>query len=349
MLKVRLSSLLILSCVAATMADSVMAGQPWAWASGYPKWVKRALNDTVTNVSLHAKARYQGTPPSSDVGRSWHISSEVDVSLGAPGGQPFGQPASGIIQNVMNQIVECGNSCAASFDFDNCDSNDEGTRIDGAAEVIVAADTNKHLRTTRSTSLDCDTGQDVEDIDPPISPIIIDLDRNGFHLTGPDDSVIFDMDADGALDQLTWTKAGELDAFLALDLNRNGAIDNGSELFGNHTWLLGGKKAFHGYIGLAQHDDSRSGGNEDGIIDSSDIVFADLRLWIDEDHDGIADEVELFTLEEMGIIRLELDYREDSSRDRYGNSFRYTSRAWRAHKNTEIPVRTTDVFFVSLD
>ena len=69
----------------------------------------------------------------------------------------------------------------------------------------------------------------------PDSPIIIDVDRNGYHLTSLEDGVFFDLDADGALDFVAWTHPSSEDAFLALDRNGNGRIDNGAELFGNHT------------------------------------------------------------------------------------------------------------------
>ena len=347
-----------LSCLMAALTGSAASGSTWAWSSGYPQWIVRSLSGTHANVSLYTQARYQGSVRPIDVGRSWHINTAItSVEFNAPVGQPNGQPASGTVTSVANQVVVCGASCGASVDVLWCDDHGGGNTVNGAAEVIIAADVGTHFRTTHSKTLPCSGGDDEGGPDneleppdpPPISPIILDLDRNHFHLAGPDDSVMFDIDGNGLIDELTWTQAGQLDAFLVLDVNQNGMIDNGTELFGNNTWVLGGSKAAHGFIALAQYDANVSGGNEDGIIDSNDFIFAELRLWIDEDHDGIADDVELFTLAEKQITRLELDFREDSSRDRHGNLLTYTSRAWQTHGNTERPVRATDVFFVYLE
>ncbi len=184
----------------------------------------------------------------------------------------------------------------------------------------------------------------------PNSPIIVDLDRNGFYLTGIENSVLFDIDADGMLEEISWTRGDQLDGFLALDRNENGVIDDGRELFGNHTPLLNGGVAPHGYIALAEFDLLAQGGNGDQWIDSRDAVFSRLRLWIDFDHDGYSLESELVTLEDAGVVRLEFRYHESRRRDTFGNWFRYNSKAWmEGPGNSELPVKTSDVFFVVPD
>ena len=152
------------------------------------------------------------------------------------------------------------------------------------------------------------------------------------------------------MEELSWTDGNERDGFLVLDVNRNGRIDDGTELFGNHSWLLDGSKSPHGYRALAEYDKEEAGGNADGFIDEGDFVFVMLRVWLDEDHDGIADDVEMLTMEEAGVLKLDLDYRENRSRDPHGNRLRFNSRAWIAHDGSgSLPAKSTDVFFVVKD
>ncbi len=127
-------------------------------------------------------------------------------------------------------------------------------------------------------------------------------------------------------------------------------IDDGRELFGNHTPLLNGGVAPHGYIALAEFDLLAQGGNGDQWIDSRDAVFSLLRLWIDFDHDGYSLESELVALEDAGVVRLAFRYFESRRTDQFGNWFRYNSKAWmEGPGNSELPMRTSDVYFVGLD
>lgn len=147
------------------------------------------------------------------------------------------------------------------------------------------------------------------------------------HLTCALDGLVFDMAADGHPIQMAWTIADSGNAFLALDRNHDGKIDNGRELFGNFTaqppCADGGTDCFNGFRAWAEFDKPENGGNGDGIIDYRDLVFSHLLLWIDENHDGSSQPNELHTLPELGVFSLGLRYKELRQTDRYGNVFRY--------------------------
>ncbi len=113
-----------------------------------------------------------------------------------------------------------------------------------------------------------------------VDPLVVNFGSASASLT--DKKYQFDIDADGVEDQISFT--GEGSGFLAFDINNDGIINNGLELFGPQSG--------NGFSDLAEYDEDKN-----GWIDENDDIYNKLRIWT-KDEDG---NDQLFALGAKGI------------------------------------------------
>ncbi len=128
------------------------------------------------------------------------------------------------------------------------------------------------------------------------APVVLDLDGDGVELVKRRKSnAAFDYDGNGGADDTGWISGD--DGFLVIDRNNDGLITEASEL----SLAAENDDARTGLQGLAAMDSNR-----DGVIDTDDARFGELRVWQDRNANGRTDSGELMTLEEAGIVSISL-------------------------------------------
>ncbi|NHQ88121.1 hypothetical protein HA050_18605 [Iodobacter sp. HSC-16F04] len=122
---------------------------------------------------------------------------------------------------------------------------------------------------------------------PKKDPLILNYATAAATLS--DQKFSFDLSSDGRPQEISLLRQGS--AFLALDRNEDGKINQGSELFGAQSG--------DGFADLAQYDN-----DQNGWIDEGDAVFAHLKLWIKDD----SGQDQLVPLSDKGIGALFLGH-----------------------------------------
>ncbi|MCB0367426.1 MAG: hypothetical protein H6624_02830 [Bdellovibrionaceae bacterium] len=182
------------------------------------------------------------------------------------------------------------------------------------------------------------------------SPIVMDfsLAQNFKTLAPAEKMVQFDIDNDGSQESMGWI-APET-GFLALDLNGNGRIDGGGELFGEATVLPGGELAPNGYLALSQYLPKAEDLKEcTSVIDHRAPIFEKLLVWFDTNLDGQSQPDELKNLKQAGVTAIDTGYSEvpeaRQSRGLFDNVVKYQSKFWGPSQCGSKGCHTYDVYF----
>lgn len=210
--------------------------------------------------------------------------------------------------------------CGVWKDPDSGNSFCQGPKCGQEYDVCANGGCTEGFVPASSTNANCQT-RDECGCCTPYSPLVIDLRGDGIRMTAAADGALFDING---LGRVFWVAfpSGADDAWLALDRNGDGTIDNGSELFGNTTRLATGDFALHGFVALSELDT-----NHDGVVSAADATFSQLQLWFDRDRNGRSAPSELLRITESPVMALSTDYRESRRRDAFGNEFRLRATA----------------------
>ena len=158
-----------------------------------------------------------------------------------------------------------------------------------------------------------------------LDPLIVPIGRSqALKLTSADEGVLFDLDADGIKERRAWTAVGAELAFVVIDRNGNGSIDDGTEMVGDR--LVQG--ATDGFMALSRIEPING---SPGWIDYDDPIYPKLLLWHDVNHNGISEPAELRPLSDL-ITRVGLGYSVIGRRDQHGNNVRY--QGWATYRTS---------------
>ena len=183
--------------------------------------------------------------------RSSLLSAAAGWAQGLAGAQPRNSvPASGGFE--YHQSVTHYEAQSTSFQAQAAVTTADGRQIN------IDLQLNLSREFISQSNLDIKAGNEPVQVDP----LVINFGTGSASLS--EQKYAFDIDANGSLDQISFVGPGS--GFLALDLNEDGTINDGSELFGPQSG--------NGFDDLAKYD---TDGNN--WIDENDAIYDKLQIW----------------------------------------------------------------------
>jgi len=222
--------------------------------------LRKALIEYLTGITFHATNIQTKPAPQkeTDNGSSLEQSSSSDV--------PINSNALTFSGTLISEYEISSVSIGAQI------VDDHGKTIDVKLSVVME----RHYRESEA-DLRLRANRQMQD------PLVINF--NGEVVELGSNTVNFDINSDGVVDQIATFRSNS--AYISLDKNGDGTINNGSELFGTQSG--------NGFSDLKNYDDD---GN--GFIDQADAVFSKLKAFNPETDSAVS-------LQSLGIAALALE------------------------------------------
>jgi len=226
----------------------------------------------------------------------------------ANGNYSFGNlnPGTYVLQFDKGNVIFNNSHWGGSYNMSTWKWAVKDTGSNDAIDSDVAGNAIATTDVSKTDAFTLVSGQNDLTRDAGITPIVIDLNGDGIHSVSRQDSQgTFDLFGNGQPIHSGWLSGD--DGFLAVDKNGNGKIDSIDELFG-------GTAKGAGFAQVSSYDS-----NHDGVVDSRDAGFAELKIWHDANGNHQTDDGELMTLAQAGITSLNVSYTNLPFLDAQGN------------------------------
>lgn len=151
-----------------------------------------------------------------------------------------------------------------------------------------------------------------------VSPVVLDIDGGGIATRGIGAGAFFDYDNNGFAERTGWVVSGE--GILVRDLDGDGKITRGAELFGDKTVLPSGAVASDGYAALSAVDSDTN-----GVLDKRDTAWTELKVWRDANGDGVSAATEMVSLNDAGVESIKLVATAGPGLDKHLNDHKLVS------------------------